>query len=177
MTLGLDSIGNINTGGVQSESGFGGVRPCLSCWRGAKRFSINTSNSDGVIQSLVLVEEEIHVWRLDLGLVGLFQVRVAAGFDLLDVIGVIEVTDQLVRPQLIGLLCHYDTCLKGNPMFLLFEQRGLRGNMDRAFDLSGSGSGFSRVLRVRVGRLAIRMGWWRRRVCLVLWFDCNVHFL
>src|SRR5215471_20861980 len=155
MTLGLDSIGNINTGGVQFESGFGGVRPCLSCWCGAKRFSINTSDSDGVIQSLVLVKEEIHVWRLDLGLVGLFQVRVAARFDLLDVIGVIEESGQLVRPQFVGLLGHYYAGLKCDPMVLFLEQGCLRRNMNWSLDLAAL---FRLALLFGVGRLRIRIG-------------------
>src|SRR5215472_81651 len=155
VTLSLDGVGNINAGGVQFECGFGGVRPCFPERRGSERFGVDASDSNGVIQSLVLVKEEIHVWRLDLGLVGLFQVRVAARFDLLDVIGVIEESGQLVRPQFVGLLGHYYAGLKCDPMVLFLEQGCLRRNMNWSLDLAAL---FRLALLFGVGRLRIRIG-------------------
>ena len=89
--------------------------------RWSERASVCAAHRDRVFELMRLAEEEIHVGRFDFGLVGLFQVSIAARFDPLQVIGRVGVADHPIGAQFIRALGNDHVSIKRNAMLLLFE--------------------------------------------------------
>ena len=87
----------------------------------AERARLRIACGDGALNLVRRAEEEIHIGRLNLCTVVLFQVSVAARFGVLDVVGVVRVSDDLIGAHLVRALRDNGAAVERDAMLFLFE--------------------------------------------------------
>ena len=124
IALSLDRVHGIRRSALGKRR-FDVVCAGFSNWLRSQRASVCATCGDCACKLVLARQKEIHVGRLDLGLLRLLQVRVAARLDAFQVIGRVGVAHHPVGAHFIGVLGHYRVAIESDAMFFLLEQRGL----------------------------------------------------
>ena len=134
VAVGFDRF-NETAGGGRVEDGFERVGARLAQRPLAERARLRPTRSDGALNLMRRAEEEIHVGRLHLGALGLFEISLAARFGVFDVIRVVGVGDDLVGAHLVGFLRDVGVAVERDAVRFLFKQGAAAAHARRFFRL------------------------------------------